>query len=49
MYVPERKLTIEVHELGQCTRDLKSENKRQKRIEEELGCNLLELIYQDKF
>ena len=30
MYVPERKLAIEVHELGQCTRDLKSENKRQK-------------------
>ena len=38
VYIPEYKLVIEVDELGHCTRDLKSEVERQKRIEEELGC-----------
>ena len=37
MYIPEYKLEIEVDELGHCTRDLKSEIERQKKIEEELG------------
>ena len=37
MYIPEYKLAIEVDELGHCTRDLKSEIERPKKIEEELG------------
>ena len=32
MYVPKYKLTIEVDELGHCTRDLKSEIERQQKI-----------------
>ena len=41
MYIPEYKLAIEVDEFGHCTRDLKSEIERQKRIEEELGCKFI--------
>ena len=43
MYIPEYKLAIEVDELGHCTRDLKSEIERQKRIEEELGCKFIRI------
>ena len=41
MYIHEYKLTIEVDELGHCTRDLKSEIERLKRIEEELGSKFI--------
>ena len=43
MYIPEYKLAIEADELGHCTRDLKSEIEKQKRIEEELGCKFIRI------
>ena len=43
MYITEYKLIIEFDELGHCTRDLKSEIERQKRIEEELGCKFIRI------
>ena len=44
MYIPEYKLAIEVDELGHCTRALKGEMERQKRIEEELGCKFIRIV-----
>ena len=41
MYIREYKLAIEVDELGHCMRDLESEIKRQKRIEEKMGCKFI--------
>ena len=43
MCIPEYKLAIEIDELGHCTRDLKSEIERQKRIEKELGCTFIRI------
>ena len=43
MYVPKYKLTIEVDELGDCTRDLKAEIKRQQKIEKELNCKFIRI------
>ena len=47
-YLPERKLAIEVDELGHFDRDQITENKRQKELEEYLGVHLLELILMKK-
>ena len=41
LYVPKHKLAIEVDELGHCTRDIKSEIERQKRIERKLDCKFI--------
>ena len=43
MYITEYKLAIEVDELGHCTRDLKSEIERHKRIEEESSCKFIRI------
>ena len=39
--LPERKLAIEVDELGHFDRDEITENKRQKELEEYLGCTFI--------
>ena len=40
-YLPERKLAIEVDELGHFDRDQITEKKRQKELEEYLGCTFI--------
>ena len=47
-YLPERKLAVEVDELGHFDRDQITENKRQKELTSILGVHLLELILMKK-
>ena len=47
-YLPERKLAVEVDELGHFDRDQITENKRQKELTNILGVHLLELILMKK-
>ena len=47
-YLPERKLAIEVDELGHFDRDQITENKRQKELEEYLGCTFIRINPDEK-
>ena len=47
-YLPKRKLAIEVDELGHFDRDQTPENKRQKKLEEFLGCILIRINPDEK-
>ena len=42
-FLPERKLAVEVDELGHFDRDQITENKRQKELEEYLGCTFIRI------
>ena len=47
-YLPERKLAVEVDELGHFDRDQITEKKRQKELEEYLGCTFIRINPDEK-
>ena len=48
-YLPKRKLAIEVDELGNFDGDQITENKRQKKLEEHLGCTFIRINPDEKY
>ena len=47
-YLPKRKLAIEIDKLGHFDRDQITENKRQKELEEYLGCTFIRINPDEK-